>query len=112
MTKKIIELVKEFSPHPYGRTIKADGLTSGEAFRKDILVPALTNFDHVHVDLSGYNRYGRSFLDEAFGGLIREDRYDATDLKKRLTYSHNSVKSIIEIIDERISAAEQASITD
>ncbi|KAA0696327.1 DUF4325 domain-containing protein [Halopseudomonas laoshanensis] len=105
MTPYDLIIVKEFNSAPYGRTIDVDGDTSGEAFRRRILVPALLKHGSVHVVLDGYNRYGRSFLDEAFGGLIREEGFTAKDLEERLTYSHSLVKSIEEIIADRISAA-------
>lgn len=98
-------IVEKFNPTPYGRTIDIDGDTSGEAFRRRVLVPALKEHGKVHVILDGYNRYGRSFLDEAFGGLIREEGFTAKDLEERLTYTHSLVKSIEEIIADRISAA-------
>ncbi|MNC73080.1 hypothetical protein D3C75_1242220 [compost metagenome] len=58
--------------------------------------------------LDGYNRYGRSFLDEAFGGLIREEGFKWADLKERLVYTHSKVKSIELLIEERLEAARKA----
>lgn len=108
MNIKIIKVVKDFHPKPYGR-YKNDSpgceLTSGQTFREDILAPALRNYEKVEVDLTGYNRYGRSFLDESFGGLIREEGFSGNDLQKKLSYHHKEVKSIEEVIKERIDAA-------
>lgn len=108
MTNKIINVIKDFHEKPYGR-YRSDApgceFTSGETFRQDILSPALNNFDTVTVDLTGYNRYGRSFLDEAFGGLIREEGFTSAVLKQKLTYKHDLVGRIIDVIDERIDAA-------
>lgn len=106
MTNHVIKVVKNFGPRPYGR-YRADGEYSGEAFREDVLVPALREYDSVCVDLTGYNRYGRSFLDEAFGGLIRESGFTLEQLQGQLTFSHNLVKSIVDVIRDRMEAAER-----
>jgi len=107
---KVVKVVKDFHEKPYGR-YKSDGpgceYTSGETFRVDILAPALREHEAVIVDLTGYNRYGRSFLDEAFGGLIREEGFTSSDLEKKLTYKHDLVGRIIDVIDERIEAAKR-----
>jgi hypothetical protein len=110
MTNTTITVIKDFHEKPYGRyRDDADGcdLTSGQTFREDILVPALEKFDHVVVDLTGYNRYGRSFLDEAFGGLIREAGLTSSFLEKKLTFKHDLVGRVVDVIDERIAAAKR-----
>jgi hypothetical protein len=110
MTERLIELIEEFHPKPYGRYNKDCPQcpeTSGEAFRTKILADALRNNDKVTVDLSGRNRYGRSFLDEAFGGLIRKDNFTKSELDSKLIYKHDELKSVILIIDDRIEKAEQ-----
>lgn len=104
MKTKTINIPKDFHPRPYGRD-EGDGDYNGYTFCHTVLAPALKKYDAVHVDLTGYNRYGRSFLDEAFGGLIREEGFTAEDITNKLTYSHNQVQSIISVIDERIAAA-------
>ncbi|MCW9737686.1 STAS-like domain-containing protein [Morganella morganii] len=106
MNQKIITIVKDFSKKPYGRYF-ADGDSSGEEFRKKILAPALKQFDQVIVDLTGYNRYGRSFIDEAFGGLIRDENFSKPELDRKLKYIHQDLPSIELLIKERIEAAEQ-----
>jgi hypothetical protein len=53
----------------------SDGGYSGEWFRDDILAPALreaaANSEILTIVLDGTSGYGSSFLEEAFGGLIR-----------------------------------------
>lgn len=107
--KKIIKVVDDFSPHPYGR-VPDDGDACGQKFRREHLLPALNEYQSVLVILTGYNRYGRSFIDEAFGGLIRENGYKLSDLRHRLTYEHEQVKSIEHLIKERLEAAENARV--
>lgn len=101
---RVTLVVIDFNAKPYGR-YPDDGNGCGEYYRDQVLVPALKLHDSVHVVLDGYNRYGRSFLDEAFGGLIRESGFSGNEIKKKLTYSHELVPSIIKVIDERIDAA-------
>lgn len=103
----IITIVEDFSKHPYGR-YATDGNASGEKFRRELLAPKLRQYEKVHVNLDGYNRYGRSFLDEAFGGLIREEGFTGDDLRRKLTYSHSLIKSLNKVIAERIEAAENS----
>lgn len=103
----IITIVEDFSKHPYGRYV-TDGNASGEQFRRELLAPKLRQYEKVHVNLDGYNRYGRSFLDEAFGGLIREEGFTGDDLRRKLTYSHSLIKSLNKVIAERIEAAENS----
>ncbi|AKM48904.1 DUF4325 domain-containing protein [Edwardsiella anguillarum] len=104
MNLKKISIVNEFSKSPYGR-YPSDGKWNGQVFRQEILVPALNSHDKVIVDLTGYNRYGRSFIDEAFGGLIREENFTKSDLDKKLEYYHNDLKSFELLITERIEKA-------
>lgn len=99
-----INVVKDFNKKPYGR-YPNDGEGCGQYFRQRVLAPALREHDQVHVILDGYNRYGRSFLDEAFGGLIRYEDFSWEDLQRKLTYSHSLVKSIETLIKDRIDAA-------
>lgn len=106
MKEKIINIVRDFDPKPYGRYRK-HSKTSGQRFREDYLAPALRENDRVHVVLDGYNRYGRSFIDEAFGSLIRESGFKKSELDEKLTYTHSLIKSVVDLIDARIEKAHQ-----
>jgi hypothetical protein len=106
---RTIVVVKEFNPRPKGRYVgDAPGCenSSGEAFREKILVKELKENETVLVDLTGYNRYGRSFLDEAFGGLISRGYFTKAELDEKLTVKHDDVENYIQIIHERIQSAE------
>lgn len=59
-------------PCPGPRYIKL-GPASGEEFRNSWLCKELKHSSELTVDLDGTVGYGSSFLEEAFGGLIRED---------------------------------------
>jgi hypothetical protein len=79
-----INVGRDYSRTPGGRYIR-HGAFSGEDFRDNKLVPALKNHDHVTVILDGTAGYAGSFLEEAFGGLIREGHFKYADLQKKLT---------------------------
>lgn len=70
-----INIAKDYTKTPGGR-FKKDGKFSGEEFRNNYLEPkyleALKNNDVLNIDLDGGYGYGSSFLEEAFGGLIRK----------------------------------------
>lgn len=70
MKLKTINIPKDFSRYPAGR-YKADGPFSGEGFRNKFLLPALRRGDSVTIELDGARGYGSSFLEEAFGGIVR-----------------------------------------
>lgn len=70
-----INIAKDFSDAPGGRYIK-EGPLSGELFREEILKPkyeeAIRNNEILQINFDGSFGYSTSFLEEAFGGLVRE----------------------------------------
>lgn len=78
-----IIIAKEFSPFPGGRR-RADGPYSGEAFRDDVLKPALRNGGFVVLDLDGVAGLPSSFWEEVFGGAIRKKLISLDDMTTRL----------------------------
>ncbi len=72
-----IKVSKDFSRFPVGR-YKKDGPDSGERFREDLLLPAvkdaLDKDGKVRVVLDGVVGLPSSFLEESFGGLVRDLR--------------------------------------
>ena len=71
MTQSRINVAKDFSRYPAGR-YKSDGPASGEEFRENFLMPALKSKKSLTIELDGTRGYGSSFLEEAFGGAVRE----------------------------------------
>jgi hypothetical protein len=57
---------------------------SGERFREEFLRPILTAENKITVEIDGTEGYGSSFLEEAFGGLVRKKYFTKEDLKQRL----------------------------
>lgn len=83
---KVINIERDFSRYPAGR-YEGDGPYSGQAFRDKFLVPVLTKkSEKVLIELDGARGYGSSFLEEAFGGLVRagfsaDDVFNLIELK-------------------------------
>jgi len=77
-----IDIASEFSVTPAGR-FYSDGPDSGERFREEFLVPALRSPEPITIKIDGTAGYGSSFLEEAFGGLVRGG-FDKGELIKRL----------------------------
>lgn len=67
---KNIRIASDFTRYPGGRYRK-HGEGSGEEFRDDYLRPAIDSEDEVTVTMDDTAGYPASFLEEAFGGLIR-----------------------------------------
>lgn len=82
MAAEVYEIARKFSDTPGGR-YKRLGPYSGEEFR-DVLVDLLSKNEEVEVVLDGTEGYGSSFLEEAFGGLVRLKRWPVEELGKRL----------------------------
>lgn len=90
-------VTEKFSEYPAGR-YRADGDFSGEVFREDLLVPLLKQFDEVRIDLDGAMGYGSSFLEEAFGGLVRQHKMTPDQLQRQLSFKSDEEPSLIEEI--------------
>lgn len=80
---KVINIAKEFSAFPVGR-FYTDGPDSGERFRDQFLEPAMKAGGLVRVELSGTEGYGSSFLEEAFGGIVRKLKLSEAQVAERL----------------------------
>jgi hypothetical protein len=78
-----INVAKDFTRFPSGR-FRKNGDTSGEAFREIYLEPHLKVGEKVSVELDGTIGYGSSFLEEAFGGLVRSLRLKPAVLNSNL----------------------------
>lgn len=79
----VINIARDFTQFPTGRYRKF-GKGSGEEFRDKFLLPHLSRGEKIIVELDGTSGYPSSFLEEAFGGLVRAG-VPATDLRKLMT---------------------------
>lgn len=80
---KTVSVAKDFTRFPAGR-YKENGDTSGQAFRERFLEIPISAGEKVVVDLDGTVGYGSSFLEEAFGGLVRRLRLSDSIIFQRL----------------------------
>jgi len=70
MTEPRISIAGDYSRYP-GPRFKKLGADSGEDFRDGTLIPALKDGRRVAIQIDGTSGYPASFLEEAFGGLVR-----------------------------------------
>ncbi|WP_137297162.1 STAS-like domain-containing protein [Psychromonas sp. SP041] len=85
-----------------GPRYKRLGASSGEDF-KEWLIKALNKDKDLTVDLDDTEGYGSSFLEEAFGGLIREG-INIDDVKN-IQFISNEEPELIDEIKEYIDDA-------
>lgn len=85
MAPAIVNVARDFSRTPGGRYY-SDGPASGQQFREKVLIPKLEEHQRVVVELDGTRGFPSSFLEEAFGGLVREKVLTADDFFKRLEF--------------------------
>lgn len=103
-----ISIALDFSRTP-GARFPEEGDFSGKDFREKILLPklkeAIKEKKKLEVDLDGTAGMGTSFLEEAFGGLIREDKLKYADIKDIIIFKS---KEDPEYTEEIISYMEEA----
>lgn len=99
-----INIARDFYDAPAGR-FPEDGEYHGQRFREENLVPPLRNNEEVLVDLDGTDGYGSSFLEEAFGGLVRLCGFTAAELHQKLHLKSDEDQSFIEEIWDYVDSA-------
>lgn len=104
MTSDVVEIhvAKQFSRFPAGR-FRVDGPNSGERFREEFLLPSLNKKQKTCIYLDNVLGYGSSFLEEAFGGLVRVHGFsEATlrDLLKLVSADDSLISEIWQYVDE------------
>lgn len=99
-----LNIVSEFTDTPGGRYI-AQGPYSGEEFRDTILKVkydyCLLKNEKLVINFDGGYGYPISFIDEAFGGMVR-DGYSAKKMLKNMVFISNDCPSLSEKIVECI----------
>lgn len=79
----ILNVAKDFSRCP-GARYPSEGNFSGQEFREQLLSPKLTEAIESGVNLvvilDGSAGYATSFIEEAFGGLVRENQYSLNEI--------------------------------
>ena len=80
-----LTIATDYSEFPGGR-YSEDGEGNATDFRENHLVPLLEKNEPFLVDLNGVVAYPVSFLDEAFGALVRTKRYSAEQLLNQIKF--------------------------
>lgn len=104
---KQISVAEDYTKFPGGR-YKKNGPGSGEEFREKFLLGSLRSDEKVVVDLDGTSGYPSSFLEEAFGGLVREG-FEAGKIKSMLEIrASDEFRAYKALIYKYIGDAEEA----
>jgi hypothetical protein len=102
MTEAVFSIATQFSRHP-GPRFKHQGANSGETLRGQLVNLLERHRGEVLIDLDGTRGMGSSFLDEAFGGLVRKEGMAKDDLLKRLKFVSRVDPSYVDEIYDSIS---------
>ena len=101
-----ISIAEDFSKYPAGR-YPQDGKYNGTRFREEMLIPRLKKMggsDLLEVTLDGVAGVGSSFLEEAFGGLVRAGfSKDFLDMHLRVSTEDDSLRDFAKLAIEHIS---------
>ena len=81
--EEVLVRVSDYTRFPGGR-FSSDGEGNAADFRVKFLVPPLKNGNLVKLNLDGVIGYPASFLEEAFGGLIRNEGFDSEFVEKHI----------------------------
>jgi hypothetical protein len=98
-----ISVARDYTRHP-GPRYERQGAFSGERFRK-MLVDNLKKVKRLVVDLDGTSGFGSSFLDEAFGGLIRYEGMTRDEVRKRVVVKSDMDETYAAEVEEAVALA-------
>ncbi|GAB2621580.1 STAS-like domain-containing protein [Emticicia sediminis] len=104
----LLSVAKDFSTTP-GPRYDWEGSFCGEHFRENVLKPkieeALKGNKKLKIDLDGTAGFGTSFLEEAFGGLVRNNGYTSNQILDTIDIKSEEEDFWIERIKEYIVKA-------
>jgi len=96
-----LNIRQEFAAAP-GARYRTESKHSGEEFRQDLLVKrirdAISAREKLVIILDGTAGYGVGFLEESFGGLIREEGFTRADLEPVLEFVSEEEPQLIDEI--------------
>lgn len=105
-----IKVAQDFSRIP-GARFPEEGDFSGQDFRIKILSPqlrkAIDSHDTLRVILDGTAGLGTSFLEESFGGLIRNDGFSLQEIMDTIKFVSDEDPEYIEEITEYLKSADE-----
>jgi len=106
---KQINIAKDFTETP-GSAFITEGYFSGEEFRISILVPklkeAVKNEVGLIINLDGTAGFHPSFLEEAFGGIIRERILTFSTFLETISFISNEEPELVDAILEFVREEE------
>jgi hypothetical protein len=100
-------IARDFTRRP-GPRYRDRGAFSGEEFRETVLIPIVERGEPVEIDLDGTCWYGSSFLEEAFGGLIRQTKISVAEFRRLFHLISDEDTSYILEIMEYVTDADDA----
>ncbi len=107
---KTLNIAKEFSTTP-GARYESEGPFPGKEFREQHLAPriqdAIKNSEQLEINLDGTAGLGTSFLEESFGGLIREDKIPYQTLLNTLKFVSLENPDYVEEINQYMKEADE-----
>lgn len=101
-----INVATDFYKRPAGR-FRKDGSYSGEVFRENFLKPKLNSLsenEKLVIDFSEVSMSASSFLEEAFGGLVR-DGLTSQELEQKIEIIAHNKPAIPKKVWEYIRSA-------
>lgn len=105
-----INVAQDFSRIP-GARFPEEGDFSGQDFRTNILSPllrkAIESHDKLRVILDGTAGLGTSFLEESFGGLIRNDGFSLQEIMDTIEFVSDEDPEYIEEITEYLKSSNE-----
>jgi hypothetical protein len=103
-----INICSDFSDTPGGRLIR-EGAYSGEEFRDTLLISkyleAEKQNDILEINFDGCYGFGTSFLEEAFGGMVRKHHKHGT--LQRMRFISTEDETIPDNIKKYVKEAEE-----
>ena len=105
-----LSIANNYSKTPGPRN-KKEGDFSGEDFRENLLLPtfrtAISERKKLEINLDGTAGYGTSFLEEAFGGIVRSGFFDSETLLDNIIIISTEEEYLINDIKDYIKDAEK-----
>lgn len=105
MSEVVFSIARDFSRFP-GPRFARQGPHSGETLRRELKRQLSGLTGELVVDLDGTTGYGSSFLDEAFGGLVRSEHFPRDQLLAKLQFRSRLDPSYVDEILDSINKAE------
>ena len=104
----VYHIASAWSPTPRGRNERdLVGSKHGEAFRKTVLLDLLQGDRVITFDFDGTTYVGPSFIDEAFGGLIRKERLAPQYVRDHVKVASRRDPTIVTEFNRALTDAER-----